>query len=266
MITIIFYMDWLSSSESDLEAAKSQETLQGTVEQLLEYNQDAARRLRNLEDSLDARSTITRLLEETSIINDTVEDEDIAATTTRRIKTSSTTENLAIAFRSEFEDDLEASRVYRRNQQNICDCSFVSSAARTNTWSIFSGLSLADVSNISVIALPLCQEDISNYSNYALEGLQQKYPPEGTTVDAVEASTFPDSSSLTPTRLASPRLPSPRLPRSPFPTTLLRRGVSRNTGHYLPLSAQIQDSRDYHIVVLGAGKRSTLGVFTVIYF
>jgi hypothetical protein len=237
------------------------------VEQLLEYNQDVARRLRNLEDSLDARSTITRLLEETSIINDTVEDEDIAAITTasRRIKTSSTAVNLAILFRSEFEDDLEASRVYRRNQRNTCDGSFVSSAARTNTWSIFSGLSLADVSNISVIALPLFQEDISNYSNYALEGLQRNCSPDSTTVDAVEAFTFPDSSSLTPTRLAFPRLPSLRLPRSPFPTTLLRRGVSRNTGHYLSSSAQIQDSRDYHIVVLGAGKHSTLGVFTVIY-
>lgn len=234
----------------------------------MEYNQDVARRLHNLEDSLDSRSTITRLLEETSIINVTVEDEDIAAITTasRRIKTSSPTANLAILFRSEFEDDLEASRVYRRNQRNTCNCSFVSSAARTNTWSIFSGLSLADVSNISVIALPLCQEDVSNYSNYALEGLQRKCPADSTTVDAVEASTFPDSSSLTPTRLASPRFPSLRLPRSPFPTTLLRRGVSRNTGHCLPSSAQIQDNRDYHIVVLGAGMRSTLGVFTVIYF
>jgi len=195
-----------------------------------------------------------------------VEDEEIAAITTasRRVKTSSTAVNLAILFRSEFEDDLEASRVYRRNQQNICDCSFVSSAARMNTWSIFSGLSLADVSNISVIALPLCQEDISNYFNYALEGLQRNYPPDNTTVDAVEASKFPDSSSLTPTRLASPRLPSLRFPRSPFPTTLLRRGVSRNTGHCLPSSAQIQDSRDYHIVVLGAagvGKDSLTAQF-----
>jgi hypothetical protein len=56
------------------------------------------------------------------------------------------------------------------------------------------------------------------------------------------------------------------LPRSPFPTTLLRRGVSRNTGHNLPSSARIQNRRDCQIVVLGAGKHSTLGVFTVIYF
>jgi len=185
-------------------------------------------------------------------------------TASRRIKTSSTAADLAIHFRSEFEDDLDASRVYKRNQRNTCDCSFVSSAARTNTWSIFSGLSLAGVSNISVIALPLCQEDISNYSNYALEGQQRECLRDSTMLDAVEAPTFPNSSPPTPTPLASPRFPSLRLPRSPFPTTLLRRGVSRNTGN-LPSSAQRQDSRNYHIVVLGAGKHSILGVFTVIY-
>jgi hypothetical protein len=72
----------------------------------------------------------------------------------------------ATAFRFAFENDLETSRVYKRTQHYSSDVSFTSSAVRTHAWSIFSGLSLADVSVISAIALPLYSCDISNSQWY----------------------------------------------------------------------------------------------------
>lgn len=46
------------------------------------------------------------------------------------------------------------------------DYSMRSSIARTNAWSIFSGISLSNISEISVIALPLYSEDIANPQHY----------------------------------------------------------------------------------------------------
>jgi hypothetical protein len=55
----------------------------------------------------------------------------------------------------EFEIELYASRVYKRVDTYEEDASFANSAVRTATWSMLSGLSLARISAISVIALPL---------------------------------------------------------------------------------------------------------------
>lgn len=76
----------------------------------------------------------------------------------------------ASTVRFEFEDDLEASHVYRRLTGDTCDRSFTSSAVRTHAWSIFSGLSLADISVLSVIALPLYLVDIKNAEHYTFSG------------------------------------------------------------------------------------------------
>lgn len=46
------------------------------------------------------------------------------------------------------------------------DASFTSSAVRTHAWSVFSGLSLSQVSMISAIALPLYLDEISNPECY----------------------------------------------------------------------------------------------------
>ena len=46
------------------------------------------------------------------------------------------------------------------------DFSFRSSIARSNAWSVFSGLSLGDISIMSVVALPVYPDDISNPQHY----------------------------------------------------------------------------------------------------
>lgn len=76
------------------------------------------------------------------------------------------TSNRSSLFEFEFERDLKASRVYRRAKRDTMDFSFRSSVARTHTWSIFSGISLSNISEISVLALPLYAEDVANPQHY----------------------------------------------------------------------------------------------------
>ncbi|KAK1828645.1 hypothetical protein QBC39DRAFT_149877 [Podospora conica] len=69
-------------------------------------------------------------------------------------------------FELSFEKDLVASRVYRRIKRDTMDFSMRSSIAQSNRWSIFSGMSLSDISDISVLALPIHPSDISNPQHY----------------------------------------------------------------------------------------------------
>lgn len=83
------------------------------------------------------------------------------------------TSKRASFFEFAFEKDLKSSRVYRRAKRDTID----SSVARTHTWSIFSGISLSNISEISVLALPLYAEDISNPHNYNFGPGTSKPPP-----------------------------------------------------------------------------------------
>jgi hypothetical protein len=73
-----------------------------------------------------------------------------------------------IDLQTGFQIDLGTSRVYRRTESYESDVSFTSSAIRTHAWSIFSGLSLSQVSMISAIALPLSLDEIYNQEGYGL--------------------------------------------------------------------------------------------------
>lgn len=88
------------------------------------------------------------------------EDDDVTIRTAIPLEISSGSE-IAQAIRHRFEDELARSRVYRRVQHDDCDNSFTSSALRSHAWSIFTGLSLSDISAISVIALPLSQKELA---------------------------------------------------------------------------------------------------------
>lgn len=57
--------------------------------------------------------------------------------------------------RPSFEVSLEESRVYSRVTGNEIDASITSSVARTNAWSMLSGLTLTAISMVSVMGLPI---------------------------------------------------------------------------------------------------------------
>ena len=118
------------------------------------------KRLKNLEDSFDARSTFTKQFDSLSFISQ-ADDATIRTARSTASKRMSILE--AVRVRFAFDDDLQSSRVYRMAKNDDCNHSVLSSAIRTQTWSIFSGLSLADISVISVVALPLYPEDIQHH-------------------------------------------------------------------------------------------------------
>ncbi|EXL94505.1 hypothetical protein FOIG_12700 [Fusarium odoratissimum NRRL 54006] len=144
-------------SDSDQSAKQHQEQLCNNVQALLESNNALARRLMNLEDSLDFRSTVLR---RTSFLSPLTPSDP--HTSSRRLSTETSLRIPTLAF----ETALRASRVYRRAKRYSMDFSFRSSVARSRNWSILSGLSLSDISNISVVALPIHRDDLTNAQDY----------------------------------------------------------------------------------------------------
>ncbi len=107
-------------------------------------------------------------------------------------------------FPKEFETVLEQTRVYARSQSNDCDVSFTSSAIRTTAWSALSGLSLNDISVISVLALPISWEEVDKMgSHLTFAGVLSGVQPPGS-AENLNPQTFsssrPNAISSWPTR------------------------------------------------------------------
>jgi cell division control protein 24 len=138
----------------------------------------------NLEDAFEVRSIVSRRqsrsfntyhgINDGTSIGEEPNTESTDSTIARTNNTSqlSTPPDRMEVSGFDFENDLGASRVYRRAQRDTMDFSFRSSIAHTNGWSIFSGLSLSDISIISAIALPLYPEEVENAQHYGLAGPQ----------------------------------------------------------------------------------------------
>lgn len=96
-------------------------------------------------------------------------DEDDAMTTRSEIQKASkhqtVTETKSFTFT--FDHALENSRVYMRNtlRRLNSSSSLPFSTGQSLTWSFLSGVSLTDVTNVSVLSLPLSVKDLWN-SNY----------------------------------------------------------------------------------------------------
>lgn len=69
-------------------------------------------------------------------------------------------------FGHAFDQDLNTSRPYTRARKRHTILSTASSEIHTMGWSCLSGLSLAEVSHISVINLPICPCDLWNGQRY----------------------------------------------------------------------------------------------------
>lgn len=166
-------------SESDAEAYENQQRLQVLIDKTLAENRVLSQRLSQSQDSFAARSIATRHPDdETSTIrnreNNDGQDGDDSSTIrglSRKntfISRPNTLGGRVIQFA--FERVLEQSRVYRKTDRyQECDRSFASTAQRSRAWSVFSGYSLADISVLSVIAMPLTALDVANGKYYVME-------------------------------------------------------------------------------------------------
>lgn len=140
------------------EAQSCTQKLCALVEQILESNRDLAERIRGLE-------------REGSIISNTrsvIIPADDAPATRQSIAARETIikPGDTLVKRFAFEDDLESSRVYSKAIYRFSQLSMTSTALYTTAFSVFSKLSLSQVSNISFYALPLCAIDLHNSELY----------------------------------------------------------------------------------------------------
>ncbi|KAG9233974.1 hypothetical protein BJ875DRAFT_510847 [Amylocarpus encephaloides] len=140
---------------SDLEARSAQHNLHKLVEQLLLSNLDISRRLKSLEDVNSVQSDLKSCLEEH-------QDEENAMDDLNSMQSGHTD----ITLPSTVHDALYTSRVYKRTRMYESDVSFSTSTLRPHAFSVFSELTLSDISSLSVIALPLYLADVSNGEYY----------------------------------------------------------------------------------------------------
>lgn len=141
------------------------------MEQALAENEQLRQKLQDSQDSFDARSIATRRLDNDDA---TVRQDDTSTIRGLGVGRSNTVRSTVGNFGSSmikfaFENILEQSRVYRKTtrfQELECDRSFASSAIRSHAWSVFTGYSLAEISVLSMIAMPITTVDISNGRYY----------------------------------------------------------------------------------------------------
>ncbi|EXL45948.1 hypothetical protein FOCG_11942 [Fusarium oxysporum f. sp. radicis-lycopersici 26381] len=139
--------------ETMKEAQSSTHHLCNLVEELLQSNQDLASRIRGLE-------------REGSIIAESRRDDVSTLRQARGSKSPSFIDTQASAIKFTFDQDLQASRVYNRAIGRQSMTSLTSTALYTTALSLFSNLSLSQVSNISFYALPVYSNDLSNNECY----------------------------------------------------------------------------------------------------
>lgn len=91
-------------------------------------------------------------------------------------------------FSFTFDHDLKNSRPYARAMKRNSVWSTASSAVHTMGWSYLSGLSLADVSEISIIGLPISPQELWNGDRYILTNVDKKCDFEEILVPVMDRS------------------------------------------------------------------------------
>ena len=133
------------------------------VDRVLASNQDMGRRLRDISHNTSHRaaSTVTSSSDDAS--------KKSSGTVTPPIHPPGNVPEVIQRnqFGFAFEEDLFASCVYRKPLFSNSRESLMTSAARTTSSSILSALSLTDVSNISILAIPIYSHEISNSNRYS---------------------------------------------------------------------------------------------------
>lgn len=163
-----------------MEAMQSRERLHLFVENILTDNKELRKRLGELENSFDASSRLTHHTVDSKAISHSIRDYADDSSTITSLRHRNTIRGFGSStLRLAFEHVLLQSRVYQRNEPNECDRSFVSSAYRSHAWSMYSGYSLADISVLSVIAMPIANSYLPSATVVtSLNGDKPTYTPD----------------------------------------------------------------------------------------
>ena len=169
------------TSASVNEAQASVTELATLVTQVLESNDELFRRMARLEQQSFGRpqgtisTTTGRDADLNSSLADTnlVEDNESIVTIRRPVTGfhNLSNRNPRSSFGYSFDKDLNTSRPYTRAMRKHTAWSTTSSESHAVGWSCLSGLSLAEVSHISVINLSICPQDLWNGHRYSATGI-----------------------------------------------------------------------------------------------
>lgn len=129
-------------------------TLQEQVSELLNNNTVLMGKFYKVEESLQATSSAASV-------------RPAGRNPMTRSFSTSTSSRVSISPSFEFRMDLFSSRVYRGVKRSQSVLTLTSSEPSLGTWSVFSAVSLAEISVISAIALPVYDCDLANPETYA---------------------------------------------------------------------------------------------------
>lgn len=150
-------------SESDVDARRDMKALQTAVRQKLTRDGELERRLQLVENRL-LHGTDMSFYDGNSIRSGT--DTIVPGPSVHTPSDSTQGPHIGVSTR-DFEESLMLSWVYRRTQHREDDVSMRSSVCRQSAWSALSDLSLADLSVLSVIALPIAVEELYSSQWYS---------------------------------------------------------------------------------------------------
>ena len=212
------------------EARASVEKLTTLVRKVLESNQDISQRMaglevRTLRYSSIATPTIYTSSETPVAIeaNDNSKNDGASCSTRKgtglgsQAMISDCSDSRKPPFSFSFDNDLNSSRAYTRAMRRSLIWSTRSSAIGTIGWSCLSGLSLADVSEISVINLPISPCELWNGKRYStshldINGVLETIIMELSRTDSESLSTVKPGQSSEPRMRAMSQLRS--IPRT----------------------------------------------------
>ncbi|KAF5639683.1 camk camkl kin4 kinase [Fusarium sp. NRRL 52700] len=146
--------------------ARQESNIAAIVQRLQNHKSSLTLMLAVLQCNQDLASRIRGLEREGSIIAESTRDDVSTLRQARGSKIFSFIDTQASAIKFTFDQDLQASRVYNRAIARQSMTSLTSTALYTTALSLFSNLSLSQVSNISFYALPVYSNDLSNSDCY----------------------------------------------------------------------------------------------------
>ena len=173
----------MPDSSSDVTAEQSRQALSTTICDRLAKDRDMESRLQSVENKLRLQSNAS-INYRSNIISTEPPDSDNLTIVPGNpeswtiVPTTASFADLPCCGipRHEFEEHLNNSWVYRRNQHREENMSFRSSVLRLSAWSVLSDISLANVSVIAVMSLPVQLQELSNghwYNGTPLEDLDR---------------------------------------------------------------------------------------------
>jgi serine/threonine protein kinase len=180
------------------------------MEQIKVLKQDVSAILQRLENTSDATLPAASILEDSQSTIRAPSHRGVNALSVESVVSNEI--EIDQIRRWSFEGDLLRTRVYRGTEANDTDASFKTSIGRAHAWSIFSGLSLADISELSVIALPLFYEDLTNGISFRDLEPRAHHLTDPDLQATQEASTTHNSEGIMPQAL-SRKLSSGRTPQ-----------------------------------------------------